>query len=195
MAYFNSHTREGVTTAHDLQEIWRRFQLTHPWGCDALVRYECSPKPAISTHTPVRVWRWNFVVLWMSLHFNSHTREGVTPLKWSTAVPWSFQLTHPWGCDNIGTRDNTPHSISTHTPVRVWPSNPCFFNPCFNFNSHTREGVTIIIVPSEMIFLIFQLTHPWGCDLLLNSPFIIWLAFQLTHPWGCDTLMHWDFKI
>ena len=142
MAYFNSHTREGVTTAHDLQEIWRRFQLTHPWGCDALVRYECSPKPAISTHTPVRVWRWNFVVLWMSLHFNSHTREGVTPLKWSTAVPWSFQLTHPWGCDCEPLYAFMAVVISTHTPVRVWP----------------------VFGSTVLSFIIFQLTHPWGCD-------------------------------
>ena len=97
--------------------------------------------------------------------------------------------------------------ISTHTPVRVWQR---FCQECDSkryFNSHTREGAT------ERCFIqvrlsIFQLTHPWGCDLRdrlilsgrtdFNShtregvtplPVALPLSlilFQLTHPWGCD---------
>ena len=55
-------------------------------------------------------------------------------------------------------------AISTHTPVRVWPFN----------------------VSTWKYSIIFQLTHPWGCD-LPNSLYIsVSLPFQLTHPWGCD---------
>ena len=53
-----------------------------------------------------------------------------------------------------------------------------------DFNSHTREGVTIsaYILPRK---LQFQLTHPWGCD-LIEIMLLPKTEFQLTHPWGCD---------
>ena len=34
--------------------------------------------------------------------------------------------------------------------------------------------------------MIFQLTHPWGCDSIICCCIAI-VKFQLTHPWGCDT--------
>ena len=75
------------------------------------------------------------------------------------------------------------------------------------FNSHTREGVTVLAV-SFSFSSSFQLTHPWGCDfptlirscmisISTHTPVRVWrkqtisktkfLKFQLTHPWGCDT--------
>ena len=53
--------------------------------------------------------------------------------------------------------------ISTHTPVRVWQTSGLKLPAEVNFNSHTREGVTML--PSSfVIIIVFQLTHPWGCD-------------------------------
>ena len=76
-----------------------------------------------------------------------------------------FQLTHPWGCDSTTFSPHLTAAISTHTPVRVWPfaywsyrifkafqlTHPWGCDFCFdfiqhvsrNFNSHTREGVTL----------------------------------------------------
>ena len=166
ICHFNSHTREGVTTravtrqkksaisTHTPVRVWLcihllyllslcRFQLTHPWGCDHQI--------------------YNPTVLW-PCHFNSHTREGVTPAYCADDGAYIFQLTHPWGCDQLLYDKVRELEISTHTPVRVWRSTFKIWNlHKGNFNSHTREGVTgwISIYPG---FFIFQLTHPWGCD-------------------------------
>ena len=59
------------------------------------------------------VWYW---------YFNSHTREGVTRIASLCSIAGSFQLTHPWGCDEERTASNGIITISTHTPVRVWLS-------------------------------------------------------------------------
>ena len=204
---------------------------TYPWGCDddTLSYYECL---CISTHTPVRVWhsllltdvqfvrfqlthpwgcdyKFDFTYLPES-DFNSHTREGVTPCVNRTEPVNIFQLTHPWGCDPFEfVTFRLLDSISTHTPVRVWPARPLISHNHYYFNSHTREGVTeernaeynelkfqlthpwgcdfddVAKVRKE---LIFQLTHPWGCDLVAISILLSILLFQLTHPWGCDVV-------
>ena len=119
---FNSHTREGVTTAMYTALTWgRQFQLTHPWGCDGEVLYK-STSYDISTHTPVRVWPVS------SLYLLLYT---------------SFQLTHPWGCDEFLTTLSTERQdFNSHTREGV-----TFFNGRknfrrYHFNSHTREGVT-----------------------------------------------------
>ena len=142
----------------------RKFQLTHPWGCDDIVHIHRVSVSQISTHTPVRVWPiWTVtfdlcpisthtpVRVWQSFfeiprawsNFNSHTREGVT------------------GLSNV-------------------------FDVAGNFNSHTREGVTITC-KCVNLSLLFQLTHPWGCDFPIFTPSSNLAKFQLTHPWGCDT--------
>ena len=153
----------------------------------------------ISTHTPVRVWLFKNVIPCRAVwYFNSHTREGVTipdvrrsvvsgisthtPVRvWrrlfyrqSNDLP--FQLTHPWGCDH---RKGTPahlHWISTHTPVRVWLCGDNRRHRGDNFNSHTREGVTLLIGPYIRIGE-FQLTHPWGCDLEIS---IIYYIYEIS---------------
>ena len=118
---FNSHTREGVTTAMCMSNRPNQFQLTHPWGCDCCAYKQLSH----------------------STNFNSHTREGVTTLLSRSII---HQL------------------ISTHTPVRVWLHGGIQHWPeDGNFNSHTREGVTAKFFIS-LHLMIFQLTHPWGCD-------------------------------
>ena len=77
----------------------------------------------ISTHTPVRVWprrckTWSGICQFQLTH-----PWGCDGYSWtSTSHPQQFQLTHPWGCDN--------------NVLIILP----FGN---NFNSHTREGVTL----------------------------------------------------
>ena len=166
---FNSHTREGVTGFASRVNTWDvPFQLTHPWGCDDVAEFFCYHN-RISTHTPVRVWPAPFLSdIATDQNFNSHTREGVTLLiisaigiyHISTHTPvrvwlyscslflmvFTFQLTHPWGCDGIGLDLANWLAISTHTPVRVWPRT----------------------FSAQVIHIIFQLTHPWGCDIILQ---------------------------
>ena len=99
----------------------------------------------ISTHTPVRVWHSGRRSLSLYLYFNSHTREGVTCYA-------------SLGCA-------LPVNFNSHTREGVTPSQVLQYMYFSNFNSHTREGVThcnfIIRIPFQ-----FQLTHPWGCDVL-----------------------------
>ena len=96
--YFNSHTREGVTTA--------RLKRNVPFG--------------ISTHTPVRVWLfWNSYGIFNAI--STHTPVRVWPnLAISCIITSGFQLTHPWGCDKYKLIEYVIFVISTHTPVRVW---------------------------------------------------------------------------
>ena len=141
------------------------FQLTHPWGCDKIAKCVYLFKIWISTHTPVRVWHIRPIFYFRVLDFNSHTREGVTFKKllvecdrtFQLTHPWGcdaedifllthhkFQLTHPWGCDVIVSCNCSERGwISTHTPVRVWQfrKRASYFR-WWDFNSHTREGVT-----------------------------------------------------
>ena len=62
--------------------------------------------------------------------------------------------------------------ISTHTPVRVWLINKRLQQYADNFNSHTREGVTLFMRLTVKTSS-FQLTHPWGCDVGSGYPISI----------------------
>ena len=77
-------------------------------------------------------------------HFNSHTREGVTCVRFrGQGLYFHF---------NSHTREGVTN---------------CFSRNCYiirNFNSHTREGVTISPAAATLRIVGFQLTHPWGCD-------------------------------
>ena len=144
------------------------FQLTHPWGCDGQFGCGFSCRDCISTHTPVRVW-------------------------------------------HSGNNNSTITNISTHTPVRVWRYSESFPELSTYFNSHTREGVTlwkksVLVMPQisthtpVRVWLYahmqekprerFQLTHPWGCDMMNCVVAMILMKFQLTHPWGCDCTLY-----
>ena len=99
----------------------------------------------ISTHTPVRVWRF---------------------LRSITPGSLQFQLTHPWGCDAAVNR-NIPYS-GIFQLTHSWGCDCTSPEPDINrnnhFNSHTREGVTYYLAYSRLPIKGFQLTHPWGCD-------------------------------
>ena len=107
--------------------LWFKFQLTHPWGCDTGSGVFQRVKYTISTHTPVRVWLFgNHFCYKRSCKFQlTHPWGCDLLLSIGRSRSGRFQLTHPWGCDNF-----------------LW------FVCCWvwNFNSHTREGVTYGIV-------------------------------------------------
>ena len=143
---------------------WVAFQLTHPWGCDAEIIYN-SYRINISTHTPVRVWRAFFSFSWRLIHFNSHTREGVTSHGTSSS---------------IGIK-----AISTHTPVRVWRDVGRTKRKKQEFQLTHPWGCDSVVELRAGEVLAFQLTHPWGCDYHIRYNWVTF-GFQLTHPWGCD---------
>ena len=153
--HFNSHTREGVTYTLPLLQVGLyNFNSHTREGVTDIEKY-VNPSAQISTHTPVRVWRFTLYSL--------------------ICLAVKFQLTHPWGCDNEQIQNyDTLNQISTHTPVRVWlflysqTMKQCKFQlthpwgcdlPWQNhipdilyFNSHTREGVTLLNTHMELTF-------------------------------------------
>ena len=189
-AYFNSHTREGVTSR--LTQVFTSivFQLTHPWGCDAfwisrefwisnfnshtregvtVNQYPLPEDENISTHTPVRVWRFPSVAKAKKHIISTHTPVRVWPNDIIILQYYSNISTHTPVRVWLVNTDTVNHKrpISTHTPVRVWLLLKELRIMQTNFNSHTREGVTseVIKISSSRKF---QLTHPWGCDWVGN---------------------------
>ena len=101
------------------------------------------------------------------------------------SVCW-FQFTHPCGCDgkcpassyylfsfNSRTRVGATHAIpfpwvglcvSIHAPVWVRHNRPSIWNP----------------------LMLFQFTHPCGCDCMVAVGQLAGPMFQFTHPCGCD---------
>ena len=184
-----------MTSASGRTYALKLFQLTHPWGCDYLCRwlfhivgisthtpvrvwhdlYPIFPCAFISTHTPVRVWRQAVRDEINDLEISTHTPVRVWPTGgYAMTNSWGFQLTHPWGCDLRWLCGIKGYWISTHTPVRVWLPQACKPICTWNFNSHTREGVTY---PNLLNLLTngFQLTHPWGCDKSIRNRYSIFV--------------------
>ena len=129
-----------------------------------------------NSHTREGV-KMQWKLLARKLHFNSHTREGVTN---------SLLLIGAW------------YAISTHTPVRVWHQMQIQKPKVYDFNSHTREGVTISC-KRKINSGKFQLTHPWGCDIMqkvkghsgeisTHTPVRVWRLL-----WKISAL-HWHFN-
>ena len=141
----------------------------------------------------MRVWLYDRLDMKRYIHFNSHTREGVTAAfilmyllaEISTHTPvrvWRLRLVARLHSLLIST--HTPvrvwqvylnvsviwPCISTHTPVRVWRS-PCTYTaPAADFNSHTREGVTHF---SEICAQMQELSTP--------TPVRVWPEYPNSH--------------
>ena len=154
---FLSASKNAYISTHTPVRVW-------PALCLKLLQHL-----RISTHTPVRVWPIiNQYRNMIPCHFNSHTREGVTVcgiFDDSTVVNFNSHTREgvTWDLNWI----NQQFGISTHTPVRVWQPAIVIFlrllsafqlthpwgcdiktsecSDIFNhFNSHTREGVTLL---------------------------------------------------
>ena len=122
--HFNSHTREGVTSRFRLTIYPSKISTHTPvrvWpNTFSLPHHE----KGISTHTPVRVWLQCFYYKQDRFFISTHTpvRVWLSALLPRSSAP-KFQLTHPWGCDKGKKAQEAARQ---------------------NFNSHTREGVTVI---------------------------------------------------
>ena len=186
------------------------FQLTHPWGCDQLFaavllqqkNFNSHTREGvtillrwwknwlkISTHTPVRVWLFAKNSL-SEVNISTHTpvRVWLERSKAGTENLRRFQLTHPWGCDQGAVKQERIAAISTHTPVRVWRNTRTGIWSTYDFNSHTREGVTLH--PNILYKYKYISTHtPVRVWLIIWKYLAVNIVFQLTHPWGCDMLM------
>ena len=165
LLYFNSHTREGVTDRSWKITFGKNFNTHTREGVTKIIA--CNYQQlSISTHTPVRVWPFQGWNPEETCRFQlTHPWGCDINLNLGCRLMTKFQLTHPWGCD-IDTGDTiNAFRISTHTPVRVWLKKGSIGFTFFHFNSHTREGVTYTINATKSQGK-FQLTHPWGCDLV-----------------------------
>ena len=129
----------------------------------------------------------------MEIHFNSHTREGVTAGIWAGQGGFLHFNSHTReGVTSCFSLDSLRNSyFNSHTREGVTLLGIARTQQALNFNSHTREGVTLKRVqkllnhssdfnshtregvtgggrgghwPAQ-----FQLTHPWGCDEYPNS--------------------------
>ena len=187
MMGFNSRTRVGATAdsphapfqtrvsihapvwvrqnPSDGPAAQRRFQFTHPCGCDQF------PHPAFSN----------------SRGFNSRTRVGATadsphapfqtrvsihaPVwvrhKWlpRVATGWQFQFTHPCGCDN---RRRNRGGFRC------------------GFNSRTRVGATKLSSSKGGKLPVSIHAPVWVRRALLTTSRVC-TRFQFTHPCGCDS--------
>ena len=118
-----------------------------------------------------------------------------------------FQSTHPYGCDSLSfTLIDTVGCFNprTHTGATRDPHRCSHRFPCFNPRTHT--GATTSLAFSDSA-LLFQSTHPYGCDdeVVQGSPrghsfnprthtgatfglrfCDVFRQFQSTHPYGCD---------
>ena len=124
-----------------------QFQFTHPWGCDRLTE-DAVKELYVSIHAPVRmrrVWRSQ---AWILVCFNSRTREDATIL---------YSLL------------SSAKRVSIHAPVRMRPDFYRRNRRNIRFNSRTREDATIIML-TLFLAVLFQFTHPWGCDCTWSAP-------------------------
>ena len=94
---FNSHTREGVTSSGNLNELPLNFNSHTREGVTGVMANRGIKGTDFNSHTREGVTLVLFNVLHI-FNFNSHTREGVTEYA-------RILLRSP--------------TISTHTPVRV----------------------------------------------------------------------------
>ena len=163
-------------------------------------------------------------------NFNSRTREGATKkqlggrigLLVSIHAPvWvrlydvyivigllEFQFTHPCGCDgkcpassyylfsfNSRTRVGATHAIpfpwvglcvSIHAPVWVRHNRPSIWNPLMLFQFTHPCGCDCMVAVGQLAGPMFQFTHPCGCDQQCFENCYNPAPFQFTHPCGCD---------
>ena len=160
---FNSRTRVGATCwrpcgdcGHGVsihapvwvRPVWtvsclgsKRFQFTHPCGCDPrprdIVNFWISfnsrtrvgatskPKPStdkqhVSIHAPVWVRPRNPFVCRLIFRVSIHAPVWVRRQKRIvTGRDMEFQFTHPCGCDSVGMRGIVNPKVSIHAPVWV----------------------------------------------------------------------------
>ena len=184
---FNSHTREGVTKApREKVQPGNNFNSHTREGVTSQST-AVADDSVISTHTPVRVWPWSCKTFMWSKEFQLTHPWGCDLRAYEQCGSlFGFQLTHPWGCDARST--SWICVICLFQLTHPWGCDMGISSDTFaiaNFNSHTREGVTL-----------WRYQEPQRFHISTHTPVRVWplLAasirmpsiFQLTHPWGCD---------
>ena len=141
---FNPRTHTGATGSKTLHVIGHWFQSTHPYGCD----HNLSGIPGrddVSIHAPIRV------------------RHGHPP---ECSSFHQFQSTHPYGCDCTG---QYHHSLQdgfnprTHTGATMTGE---IINMCTDVSIHAPIRVRRSQSSASRSFVLFQSTHPYGCDMI-----------------------------
>ena len=137
---------------------------------------------------------------------NTRPREGATASCSSTSKthlfqfthPWGcdidvhhmpicgmFQFTHPWGCDVVKVVYLIGIWVSIHAPVRVRQVVKVVYLIGIWVSIHAPVRVRLQAIYIKYNLILFQFTHPWGCDRWKNL-YLLGQGFQFTHPWGCD---------
>ena len=190
---FNSRTRVGATRHILHRQARYQFQFTHPCGCDwGLAAMDGNPSG-----------------------FNSRTRVGATSPMRAFGGTRMFQFTHPCGCDQALTLITKLIRVPIHAPV--WVRRPCRPRPGApgQVSIHAPVWVRPARKMDDVLFGLFQFTHPCGCDagppkagdsiyrVSIHAP--VWVrpsmpyrdasgdAFQFTHPCGCDGILCGQF--
>ena len=161
---FNSRTRVGATFYEGADRfayivsihapVWVRrvavhssidiklFQFTHPCGCD-------NPRNPRVQRIPC---------------FNSRTRVGATAIIQHTVETRPFQFTHPCGCDGISSANAASTScFNSRTRVGATVSRVLQAHRR-NVSIHAPVWVRLHSIAGDNPFVVFQFTHPCGCD-------------------------------
>ena len=169
---FNPRTHTGATRLPVSYSATGEFQSTHPYGCDDTL---CAlrDRMGVSIHAPIRVRPARGTVVASSLLFQSTHPYGCDGTWNSTWRKDSqFQSTHPYGCDVGVGKVHGPNRVSIHAPIRVrhFSSHSCHMTSYVSIHApiRVRHGEKDIKL-AEM--LLFQSTHPYGCDGLVDFTF------------------------
>ena len=97
-------------------------------------------------------------------NFNSRTRVGATSPMRAFGGTRMFQFTHPCGCDQALTLITKLIRVSIHAPV--WVRRPCRPRPGApgQVSIHAPVWVRPARKMDDVLFGLFQFTHPCGCD-------------------------------
>ena len=162
----------------------------------------------VSIHAPVWVRLLVGAARGFLRGFNSRTRVGATSPMRAFGGTRMFQFTHPCGCDQALTLITKLIRVPIHAPV--WVRRPCRPRPGApgQVSIHAPVWVRPARKMDDVLFGLFQFTHPCGCDagppkagdsiyrVSIHAP--VWVrpsmpyrdasgdAFQFTHPCGCD---------
>ena len=241
---FNSRTREGCD-AHYIGHKGRgymSFNSRTREGCDSFKFSTPKGGHVVSIHAPGRGATEDiFLSVRSPRCFNSRTREGCDPTasRWTT-TDWSFnsrtregcdvamlsrasslrefQFTHPGGVRRVFfASDAAKTMVSIHAPGRGATCLRTFVHLLHDsFNSRTREGCDLSVLPVMCHSVLFQFTHPGGvrlaiadtlkaqemgfnsrtregCDGLHRHHQRLTTQFQFTHPGGVR-LLEYDGK-
>ena len=186
----------------------KRFQFTHPCGCDRSFPESASLFISFNSRTRVGATFGGFPIRRNPGRFNSRTRVGATRFRFRKQFLIIVSIHAPvWVRPMTLFCPGATVTVSIHAPVwvRLLASPPLarknlfqFTHPCgcdtlpwlFPFRGRVSIHAPVWVRPrgrSKYLYAPkFQFTHPCGCDIIRD----VWESgrakFQFTHPCGCD---------